>query len=682
MKSLFHSVDKNRIISLLPRAISAAMLSSSLAVLLLTAIVPVYIGTFSIVAVMVLCAAVSVVLELTSFSRTVGIVVPSLCLVCGTALTLIPVGNGGSLLSAVMEQSSVSAQTVIGPCVCFCIVLCFVVRTVNRRFAWRCVAAGGLALFLLISILMKTELISAVLMVMLAYILVVVCQLFAPKGKDGQESWYVAVCLLVSFIAVILPAPNTRIPWERLVSIGASQTAFEQVGDFLGVDALDDGDSIKVTGFSSDAGRLGGWLNAFSKQEVVVSFSDGAYTDRITGSILSSYTGDEWVYTLSLTDMGYGLPDNTGGKYITMRKNSMVEDTVFYPPYTGTLTMSDGTGAHREENRMVFDEPGVLYSTAAFSDSAPVCSMSDAQRREYLSLPESLPPRVAELAHCITADKKGDRAKAEALLEALSRYRYDMQVPDVPSDSDFVDYFLFETREGYCVYFASAMAVMARCEGIPSRYVVGFRVPKSDASLIKLTGTNAHAWAELYINGKWEIYDPVPALIEEQEKQNAQVSETDTVSAMKKNLEALKKTLLIAYAVMAALAAAFFLLRPFVVRIKSRAALHRRYGDREGYDVLRRCQRLLWVLSACGVRRGSSETAEELSRRVSVECPWLDDKARDKMNGLLSQCGRILYSDGKSTGDAPKGAAWSVRRAYVKEYGILRYLRGWRKSVL
>lgn len=53
-------------------------------------------------------------------------------------------------------------------------------------------------------------------------------------------------------------------------------------------------------------------------------------------------------------------------------------------------------------------------------------------------------------------------------------YRYTL-TPDVPPDSqDFVTYFLYVGKEGYCTYFASAMTVLCRMAGLPARYVEGF----------------------------------------------------------------------------------------------------------------------------------------------------------------------------------------------------------------
>ena len=62
-----------------------------------------------------------------------------------------------------------------------------------------------------------------------------------------------------------------------------------------------------------------------------------------------------------------------------------------------------------------------------------------------------------------------------------------------------MDYFL-ETREGYCVYYASAMTVMARCAGVPSRFVSGFGMRQGEnANWYYTSDATAHAWTEIYL---------------------------------------------------------------------------------------------------------------------------------------------------------------------------------------
>lgn len=82
-------------------------------------------------------------------------------------------------------------------------------------------------------------------------------------------------------------------------------------------------------------------------------------------------------------------------------------------------------------------------------------------------------------------------------------YQYTLSPAEVPDGVDFVDWFI-STGEGYCTYFASAMAQMARYAGIPSRYVEGYALAdaeRNEGGEYILTGKQAHAWAELYFDG-------------------------------------------------------------------------------------------------------------------------------------------------------------------------------------
>lgn len=102
------------------------------------------------------------------------------------------------------------------------------------------------------------------------------------------------------------------------------------------------------------------------------------------------------------------------------------------------------------------------------------------------------------------ADNPFDRAVA-IMSYLRGNMRYTLQ-PDVPPRGrDFVSHFLLETREGYCSYYASAMAVMGRMAGLPTRYVEGY-LARPGAEV--LTGENAHAWCEVYFKGVgWIPFD-------------------------------------------------------------------------------------------------------------------------------------------------------------------------------
>lgn len=122
---------------------------------------------------------------------------------------------------------------------------------------------------------------------------------------------------------------------------------------------------------------------------------------------------------------------------------------------------------------------------------------------ENLMITES--DSVKSMALLLTKDAATPLEKVFAIRDALlSRYTYSLNVEAPPENFDFVEYFLY-TKTGYCTYFASTMAVLARLNGIPARYVEGFMVnvpssPDGDKT-VTVTGKSAHAWCEVYING-------------------------------------------------------------------------------------------------------------------------------------------------------------------------------------
>ena len=132
----------------------------------------------------------------------------------------------------------------------------------------------------------------------------------------------------------------------------------------------------------------------------------------------------------------------------------------------------------------------------------------------YTALPTQLPTRIYDLAHNITKGSTSTYDRLKAIEDYLKQYTYTRTPKKVPKGVDFVDYFLFEAQEGYCTSFASAMAVLARCEGIPTRYVEGIVVTydQKKKTARPVTGDRLHAWVEAYIEGYgWIVFEPTPA---------------------------------------------------------------------------------------------------------------------------------------------------------------------------
>ncbi len=92
----------------------------------------------------------------------------------------------------------------------------------------------------------------------------------------------------------------------------------------------------------------------------------------------------------------------------------------------------------------------------------------------YLELPEDMPTRVVGLAQELTDNAETPYEKAVAIRDYLRTLEYTLEIEAPPDGADAVNYFLFELEKGYCQYFASAMTVLLRASGVPSRMVVGY----------------------------------------------------------------------------------------------------------------------------------------------------------------------------------------------------------------
>ncbi len=89
-------------------------------------------------------------------------------------------------------------------------------------------------------------------------------------------------------------------------------------------------------------------------------------------------------------------------------------------------------------------------------------------------------------------------------------YRYSLS-PGIAPDGDQLRYFLFETKQGYCTYFAFSMTLLLRSVGIPARVAAGFFVDPANGNLdyYPIRSNTAHAWVEVYFPGfGWIAFDP------------------------------------------------------------------------------------------------------------------------------------------------------------------------------
>ena len=134
----------------------------------------------------------------------------------------------------------------------------------------------------------------------------------------------------------------------------------------------------------------------------------------------------------------------------------------------------------------------------------------------YLQVPDPVTPETLALAEELTAPFNNPFDKAIAVRDYLrENIVYNDQIQATPSGIDPVHYTLFVSQEAYCNYYASAMALMLRSQGVPSRVVSGYAQGTFDAetSSYRVQASNAHTWVEVYFpRYGWIQFEPTASI--------------------------------------------------------------------------------------------------------------------------------------------------------------------------
>jgi transglutaminase-like putative cysteine protease len=297
--------------------------------------------------------------------------------------------------------------------------------------------------------------------------------------------------------------------------------------------------SAAPTTFFSSSLAMGGPIRLGSREVFQVESPYGRYWRAV---VFDQYTGTGWVSSAQET-AGF-QPGDSRLKTMPMSKRRVVTQTVEVRLPTDNLVIAasqpervnqainakfitargGGDQSYLDLVSLRLQTPvqlGMEYTVVSSISAADENSLRAASiqipsyiRAQYLELPGTVPERVKNLAVQITSNEKTTYDKARAIEQYLRTHiTYNDQVDPIPEGFDGVDYVLFERPEGYCNYYASAMAVLARSVGIPARVASGYAVGSpSDDGLYHINEANAHSWPELYLGELgWVEFEPTSA---------------------------------------------------------------------------------------------------------------------------------------------------------------------------
>ena len=198
-------------------------------------------------------------------------------------------------------------------------------------------------------------------------------------------------------------------------------------------------------------------------------------------------------------------------------------------------SFTDNYGAHpqfdgpykfyiKNGNLSAYQEMGELMKK--YRTNAVFASYENFVKQSYLDVPADDKMVVEELFGKIELSDMTDKIDYINYVVGYLRgnYKYTMKPGKVPEGRSVVDYFLKESKKGYCTYFATSAAIILRSAGIPTRYCAGYVVDtrlldstdEEKYQTFEVSDNSAHAWVEVYIDGYgWAVVDPTPGYGEE-----------------------------------------------------------------------------------------------------------------------------------------------------------------------
>lgn len=299
----------------------------------------------------------------------------------------------------------------------------------------------------------------------------------------------------------------------------------------------------------------------------------------------------------------------------------------------------------------------------------------EAVEQQYTVMGDSVSENVRMLADTVTEDCSDDYEKCKALESYLYQYHYN-KIIDVPENVNVLDWFLFDRKEGYCAHYATALAVMLRCEGIPSRIVEGFLVDykeHTDFYEYMVSGNRAHVWVEAYLDGfGWIRLEPTVVnaaeanrvwyaemtAAEEEEPENDEPVEEIIVEEEPDSTENPRNIWLMMLAVLCGMAV-------IIIGILLVLVIHRRIYIRKSNDPDVVLQHLLSMLNKKISPKEDGETLSEYFRRISA-----DERITEEMGKNLviiqNLMERYWYGEGYIDADDVKAMKEKIDKFFIR----------------
>ena len=392
------------------------------------------------------------------------------------------------------------------------------------------------------------------------------------QSVRAYMNWLLPVVLAYSVLLANMPVSDKPYDWKLIKTVKAEvEEAFTLLSQKFS--QKDDDVEFKLSGFSKESELGNGIFSTDKKIMILNSSAPLKHNVYLGGKIFDAFDGKNWVastkmypdsayldtaamlYAVNRYDSKYS-GDYIHPVYLEMSYEYIKSNYLFVPSKVWRIEkIGEEVNVLEKEGSLLFDKKqdyGTTfymnyYVTNAESDLYDVLPelelepdeerldkiLTDLETRTGVELkPEELEQyeafcndnylgnvvlsdEVNDYLSDILRDAESDIEKLRAIEEELASFAYTRQPGELPEHvtdaGSFLEYFLLESRQGYCTYFATAFTLLAQSQGIPARYVQGYCVPMQGNKEMTVTASMAHAWPEVYINNVgWVPFEPTP----------------------------------------------------------------------------------------------------------------------------------------------------------------------------
>ncbi len=223
----------------------------------------------------------------------------------------------------------------------------------------------------------------------------------------------------------------------------------------------------------------------------------GAVTDRVEQVITVMPHGERWLFAL---DRPVEVKGTSGFRAQACTTDVLRSQT---PVYNKTI-----------------------YTAVSDLASDPAVLFSPGLRRSYTRVPPGVGDQSLDLARRLRRPGARDEDVVRAALRYFGTegFSYSLTPGPLPADNA-LDYFLFQSKKGFCEHYAAAFTSLMRAAGVPSRLVVGYQGGEFNSwgRYYTVRQSDAHAWAEVWLEGRgWVREDPTAVIAPDRVSYGAQ----------------------------------------------------------------------------------------------------------------------------------------------------------------